>query len=81
MYSFIQRGFLCAFILQCKHLGVLDCFEVHVFKLSDFNGGQNWNVSEGEQSSLQVLAAGDAWGFVFLGMGKVLGLGAALQPA
>lgn len=46
--------------------GVINCFEMHVFKLSDFNGVQNWNMSEGEKSSLQILATRNTWDFMFL---------------
>lgn len=66
MYSFILRGFSCAFIFQCKYLGVINCFEMHVFKLSDFNRVQNWNMSEGEKSSLQILVTRNTWDFMFL---------------
>lgn len=32
-----ETHLFCAFTFECKYLGVLNCFEMHVFKLSDFH--------------------------------------------
>lgn len=70
-----ERLFFCAFKFECKYLGVLQCFEMHVFKLSDFHMVQK--CGKGAKRSLQVLTTRNMWAFVFLGMGKVMDLCAA----